>query len=214
MMSLGTCLRVIAIGGAVVVSAASAKRPNTGAKYAGSGNEPPQAHAMAPSAAVGLWKSTFGPVKIELDEQHGPGQVRGIWYYKRDDEEVIGDFAGQLRGNVLRFKWREPAKPSNLTGTGYLVFDQRGQRFNGKWWTNNKDRTGTWTGWRQRSNAQPVPRQPDPNDPDGANPDNGSEPPPPPPDDGTDTRPPPPPEPPANGGGAKPYPAGTTLPPM
>ncbi len=178
---------------------------------------------MAPSAAVGLWKTTFGPVKIELDDKRGPGQVRGIWFYKRGGEQVVGDFGGQLRGNVLQFTWREPAKPNNLTGSGYLVFDQRGQRFHGKWWTNAKDRTGTWTGWRHgQQNRQPDNRQPyPPRQPDNRQPY---------PNDGYDRRPPPPTSPPndpyGNGGGNRPppptqppagnapYPSGTSLPPM
>jgi len=170
---------------------------------------------MAPSAAVGLWKTTFGPVKIEVDDKQGPGQVRGIWYYKRGNQEVVGDFGGQLRGNVLQFTWREPNKPANLTGSGYLVFDQRGQRFHGKWWTQSKDRTGTWSGWRhgQRNrqpdnNRPPPPRQPYGND--------GYDRRPPPPNDpygtGDSRRPPPPTSPPATGTGG--YGEPTRQPPM
>lgn len=173
---LATGLRLTAIASAVVLSAASAQQrtdPNTPYSPASSGEAPPP-RAMAPAAATGLWKTTFGPVKIELDNANA-GQVRGIWYYKRGTEEVIGDFGGQLRGNVLQFQWREPAQPQNLTGSGYLVFDPRGQRFHGKWWTESRDRSGTWTGWRAGRGAgnTPPPAQP-PADPNGPTDPSGS----------------------------------------
>jgi hypothetical protein len=126
---------------------------------------------MESSRALGLWKSSFGAVKIEEDPSKGAagsGFLQGIWRYERAGQEVIGYFGGNLRGNVLEFQWSEPGTPTDLVGQGYVVFDPAGQRFSGRWWTTARDRTGEWTGWRQE--AQPRPPEP-PTDPYGRAPD-------------------------------------------
>ncbi|MBX3158842.1 MAG: hypothetical protein KF773_22940 [Deltaproteobacteria bacterium] len=110
---------------------------------------PPQ--QMDPARALGLWKSTFGAVKIEADPSKGgieAGAVQGVWVYTRQGQEVIGYFAGNLRGNVLNFRWQEPSNPP-LVGEGYLVFDQGGRQYSGRWWSEHRDRVGDWNGWRQ-----------------------------------------------------------------
>jgi hypothetical protein len=112
---------------------------------------PPQAQPMEPGMALGLWRSTFGAVKIEPDSGKGgiqSGALQGVWVYQRQGQEVIGYFAGQLRGNVLQFRWQEPNDPP-LTGEGYLVFDVQGRQYNGRWWSDRRDRVGDWNGWRQ-----------------------------------------------------------------
>jgi hypothetical protein len=106
---------------------------------------------MDGSHATGLWKSTFGAVKIEADEAQGglaAGAVQGAWVYQREGQEVVGLFAGSLRGNVLQFRWQEPNNPP-LTGAGFLVFDPAGRQFSGRWWSDRRDRVGDWNGWRQ-----------------------------------------------------------------
>jgi hypothetical protein len=115
---------------------------------------------MDPGQALGLWRSTFGAVKIEADNSKGGlqvGAVQGVWVYQRQGQEVIGYFAGNLRGNVLQFRWQEPNNPP-LTGEGYLVFDVGGRQYSGRWWSDRRDRVGDWNGWRQSSApvAQPV----------------------------------------------------------
>jgi hypothetical protein len=105
---------------------------------------------MEPAAALGLWRSTFGAVKIEADNSKGglqTGAVQGVWIYQRQGQEVIGYFSGNLRGNVLQFRWQEPNNPP-LTGEGYLVFDTQGRQYSGRWWSDRRDRVGDWNGWR------------------------------------------------------------------
>jgi hypothetical protein len=110
--------------------------------------------------AVGLWRSTFGAVKIEPDDSKGgldAGSLHGVWVYQRQGQEIIGYFAGNLRGNVLQFRWQEPDEPP-LTGEGYLVFDVQGRQYSGRWWSDKRDRVGDWNGWRQAhaQGAQPY----------------------------------------------------------
>ncbi len=111
--------------------------------------QPPAAQGMDPRLAHGLWKTTFGAVKIE-DESSG--RLHGVWTYPRGAEQVVGYFAGTLDGNVLRLTWREPAQPApgapQLGGEGWIVFEPTGARFTGRWWTSTRDRQGDWNGWR------------------------------------------------------------------
>lgn len=112
---------------------------------------------MEASAALGLWQTNFGAVKIEADNSKGglqAGSVQGVWVYQRQGAEVVGYFAGNLRGNVLQFRWQEPNNPP-LTGEGFLVFDPQGRQYNGRWWSDRKDRVGDWNGWR-KPQSQPA----------------------------------------------------------
>jgi len=113
---------------------------------------------MDPVAATGLWQSSFGSVKIELDSNRGYGALMGVWRYELDGQAIIGFFSGVAQGNVLRFAWKEPAEPSPLVGHGELVFSVDGQSFTGKWWTDQRDRSGEWKGWR----AAAMPSAPPP----------------------------------------------------
>jgi hypothetical protein len=160
-MSVGNVARVIAVLAACVAAAGSASStssssqnpPTAGPEGAGGPNgqggaPPPQ--QMEADRALGLWRSTFGAVKIEADNSHGglaSGSVQGIWVYQRQGQEVVGYFSGNLRGNVLQFRWQEPNEPP-LTGEGYLVFDVQGRQYSGRWWSDRRDRVGDWNGWR------------------------------------------------------------------
>ena len=106
---------------------------------------------MAPASALGLWRSDFGPVKIEMDSSGPSGRLMGIWLYERNGQEVIGFFAGNLRGNVLDITWHDPAEPQDLTGSGYVTFEPSGTTFSGKLWTQDGTRTYDWNGWRVQS---------------------------------------------------------------
>ena len=159
-MTLGQLVRILAVAAACVVAGASASSTSntTGAadpQY-GSGGPPP-AQAMDPARALGLWKSTFGAVKIEADNRDGglqAGAVQGVWEYQRQGQDVIGLFWGKLQGNVLQFRWQEPASPP-LTGEGYIVFDTEGRQYSGRWWSDSRDRVGDWNGWRQQGQQNP-----------------------------------------------------------
>ena len=117
---------------------------------------------MDPARALGLWRSTFGAVKIEADNSKGglqTGSVQGIWVYQRQGQEVVGYFAGNLRGNVMQFHWQEPNNPP-LTGQGYVVFGADGRQYSGRWWTEHKDRIGDWNGWREAAAQQQYGQDP------------------------------------------------------
>lgn len=185
-MSAGNVARVVAVLAACVAAAGSAtSSSNHDQSFAGSSSQsgPPPPQQMEATRALGLWRSTFGAVKIEPDASRGgldSGNLQGIWVYQRQGQEVIGYFAGNLRGNVLQFRWQEPNDPP-LTGEGFLVFDQQGRQYSGRWWSDKRDRVGDWSGWRQatppRGGAPVEPGSPDaagaPSGPD--RPDGGDE---------------------------------------
>jgi hypothetical protein len=161
--------RALVVAAACFAAMASASSSQNSTVSQGSyANSPPVPQAMASSAALGLWMSSFGAVKIEEDLSRGPagaGHVHGAWTYqdRNTQREVIGYFTGSLRGNVLEFRWHEPANPAPLVGSGYLAFDPMGRSFRGRWRTDTGDRVGDWDGWRQNaSGAAPQP-QPYPN---------------------------------------------------
>jgi hypothetical protein len=163
-MKLADLARALAVAAAVVAAAASAtSTQNNAAQQSGyPGNDPPQPSQMDPSRAIGLWKSTFGAVKIEADAQNGgmqTGNVQGAWVYDRRGEQVVGVFYGSLRGNVLQFHWQEPGNPP-LVGEGFLVFDPSGRQYSGRWWSESHDRTGDWNGWRQGMEPNQQQQQP------------------------------------------------------
>lgn len=156
-MTLANVARVVAVLAACAAAVGSASSssntpsPPAGAPQAQPLGSPPPPQGMDPGQALGLWRSTFGAVKIEADSSKGglqTGAVQGVWVYQRQGQEVVGYFAGNLRGNVLQFRWQEPNNPP-LTGEGYLVFDAGGRQYSGRWWSDRRDRVGDWNGWRQ-----------------------------------------------------------------
>jgi hypothetical protein len=158
--------------GAALGSASSSQNapppyPPPVAPYGGQVTRPPPPVPMDASSALGLWRSSWGAVKIEPDAQRGAGFVHGVFVYTQDGREVVGYFGGRLEGNVLDLTWEEPAQSGPLQGAGYLVFDPAGQRFAGRWWTNARDRAGEWNGSRQPPGNGPQALPPVPGDTDG-----------------------------------------------
>jgi hypothetical protein len=164
-MTLGNVARVLAVLAACVAAFGSASSNNQNTSMMPQHGQqvqgPPPPQQMEPARALGLWRSTFGAVKIEGDNSKGgieSGSLQGVWVYNRRGQEVIGYFAGNLRGNVLQFRWQEPNNPP-LTGEGYLVFDPQGRQYSGRWWSDRRDRIGDWNGWRQAAQSDPYGQQ-------------------------------------------------------
>ena len=189
-MTPSNVARVLSVAAAVVLAGASASSSSNQNQNASmmpqygqpQGGGPPPPQQMEPGRVLGLWRSTFGAVKIEADNSKGGlqvGAVQGVWVYQRQGQEVIGYFAGNLRGNVLQFRWQEPgaAGAPPLNGEGWLQFDTAGRQYSGRWWTDRRDRVGDWNGWRQGGDAeQPQYTQPGPDESGG--PYGGQQPPP------------------------------------
>ena len=178
MMSPSNLARVLFVGAAVVLAAASASSNQNNDQNASmmpqygqpQGGGPPVPQQMEPGRVLGLWRSTFGAVKIEADNSKGglaSGAIQGVWVYQRQGQEVIGYFAGSLRGNVVQFRWQEPGAQGGppLNGEGWLQFDTAGRQYSGRWWTDRRDRVGDWNGWRQPGEGEPQYDQQPTNDP-------------------------------------------------
>jgi hypothetical protein len=157
-MNFGNVARVLTVAAAcaAALGSASSTSNNGPAQAQYSQNSPPPPQQMDSARALGLWRSTFGAVKIEADNAHGgiqAGALQGVWMYQRQGQDVIGYFYGTLSGNVLKFSWQEPNNPP-LTGQGYIVFEQTGRQYSGRWWSDKHDRVGDWNGWRQADGSQ------------------------------------------------------------
>jgi len=152
--TLGNVARITAVTAACIAAVGSAssnqnQNPSMMAPQNNQNSAPPP-RDMEAGRALGLWRSSFGAVKIEADDANGGlerGAIQGVWVYQRNNQEVVGYFNGSLRGNVLNFRWQEPNNPP-LTGEGYLVFDPQGRQYTGRWWTDRRDRVGDWNGRR------------------------------------------------------------------
>jgi hypothetical protein len=160
-MNLGNLARVLTIAAAftAAVGSATSNTSNQPQQPQNAQSSPPPPQEMDAARSLGLWHSTFGAVKIDADNSKGglqSGAVQGVWQYQRQGADVIGYFYGSLRGNVLQFHWQEPGSNSSppLTGEGYLVFEQTGRQYSGRWWSDRRDRVGDWNGWRQSSGQQ------------------------------------------------------------
>jgi hypothetical protein len=183
-MKLGNVARVALVAAAwfAAVGSATSGSNNDPQNTANAQTNAPQSQQMDGQRALGLWRSTFGAVKIDADNSHGgiaAGAVHGVWQYQRQGQDVIGYFYGTLQGNVLHFKWQEPASPP-LTGEGYIQFDASGRQYSGRWWSDRKDRVGDWNGWRQQPGQPGDPQQPQygqQGDPNGQYPQGGYPPP-------------------------------------
>jgi hypothetical protein len=163
-MNLGNVARVVTVAAACIAAlgSASSNTSNGPAQPQYQQNSPPPAQPMDAARALGLWRTTFGAVKIEADSSHGglqAGALQGVWMYQRQGQEVIGYFYGTLSGNVLKFRWQEPNNPP-LTGEGYIVFEQTGRQYSGRWWSDKRDRMGDWNGSRPADASQPYAAQP------------------------------------------------------
>jgi hypothetical protein len=141
-------LRIGMLFAALVFTTATSSKNRAPANYPAREAQytPPAPEPMDWGKALGMYRSSFGPVKIEIEPDLGPPNVHGVWVYDREGKEVIGYFSGQLNGNVLELEWQEPADPEPLRGQGFLVFHSDGTGFYGKWWTTDRDRSGDWTG--------------------------------------------------------------------
>jgi hypothetical protein len=161
-MNFGNVARVLTISAACFAAVGSAtSNTNNGpaAQQQSQMESPPPPQQMDAARALGLWRSTFGAVKIEADNSHGglqAGAIQGVWMYQRQGQDVIGLFYGTLQGNVLKFRWQEPGNPP-LTGEGYLVFEASGRQYSGRWWTDKRDRVGDWNGSRAATEASGQP---------------------------------------------------------
>jgi len=160
-MNLGNLARVLTIAAActAAVGSATSNSSNPPQQPQTAQNSPPPPQEMEAARSLGLWRSTFGAVKIEADNSKGgiqTGAVQGVWQYQRQGADVVGYFFGTLRGNVLQFRWQEPGsnQAGPLTGEGFLVFEQTGRQYSGRWWSDKRDRVGDWNGWRQASAQQ------------------------------------------------------------
>lgn len=109
----------------------------------------PPARPMATGLLLGAWDSNFGAMRIEADESRGGlarGAVSGSWTYWDPSaiREVRGFFKGTQDGTVVRLSWREGEE----SGDGFLELSPTGDAFSGRWWNNERTKTGAWRGWR------------------------------------------------------------------
>ena len=157
-MAASSRIAVLSLGLVFVVGSAGTNQRSQPPPPAAAGTQDaPASRPMDVRAATGVWKSNFGPVKIQEDDKT-PGHLMGVWVYdNKEGQEVIGFFSGPVDGNVLNFNWQEPSSPQPLRGSGYLQFSPDGRTYSGRWWTVDRSRQGQWNGWRTEDAQPDVP---------------------------------------------------------
>lgn len=98
------------------------------------------------SKISGDWQTPFG--KVTLQEKGG-NQVSGKYKYTNFERgNIVGEFTGNLRNNVVAFEWQEtPYKLPLQKGKGVLIFGESCKEFYGSYGTENSTSNfGNWQG--------------------------------------------------------------------
>lgn len=118
---------------------------------------PPAPRVLNPRLALGWWRTELGSLRIAPRAGDHGKRVAGAWRFQDGPWADIGLLCGELEGNVLRFRWQEPAAKEPSAGEGYLVFERDGAGFTGSAWSASGNRGGQWTGRRDDATGSPEP---------------------------------------------------------
>ena len=129
----------IGIGGVILVTM-------IGANYLTAPDSTPDSNLACKSKITGDWQTPLG--KMHLEEK-GNEQVLGKYAYSNFERgNIIGEFTGKLRNNVITFDWLEtPLKQPKQQGKGVLVFSENCKEFYGSYGTGDSTNNfGNWQG--------------------------------------------------------------------
>jgi hypothetical protein len=87
---------------------------------------------------TGRWFTTFGRMELVQSGEH----VKGT-YSAYQDDAIQNEIAGEVGGDVLKFRYREPY----ATGTGWFKLKRHGM-FSGRWIEDNRGVGSFWHGHR------------------------------------------------------------------
>jgi len=129
----------IGIAGVILVSM-------LGAHYLIAPESTPDSNLTCKSKIGGDWQTPLG--KLTLEEK-GNDQVSGKYAYSNFERgNIMGEFTGKLRNNVITFDWQEtPLQQPNQQGKGMLVFSENCKEFYGSYGTGDSTNNfGNWQG--------------------------------------------------------------------
>jgi hypothetical protein len=136
-------LFVVGIGGIVLVTM-------LGTYYLTAPESTPDSNLACKSKITGDWQTPLG--KLSLEEK-GNEEVLGKYAYSNFERgNIMGEFRGKLRNNVITFDWQETPKQQSLQqpkqqGKGVLVFSENCKEFYGSYGTGDSTNNfGNWQG--------------------------------------------------------------------
>jgi hypothetical protein len=106
----------------------------------------PDSNLACKSKITGDWQTPLG--KMHLEEKDN-AQVLGKYTYSNFERgNIIGEFTGKLRNNVITFDWQEtPLKQPKQRGKGLLIFSENCKGFYGSYGTGDSTNNfGNWQG--------------------------------------------------------------------
>ena len=137
--SVSGLLFAIGIGGVILVTM-------LGAHYLTAPESTPDSNLACKSKITGDWQTPLG--KMHLEEK-GNEQVLGKYAYSNFERgNIMGEFTGKLRNNVITFDWQEtPLQQPKQQGKGMLVFGENCKEFYGSYGTGDSTNNfGNWQG--------------------------------------------------------------------
>lgn len=132
-------LFAVGIGGVILVTI-------LGAHYLTAPDSTPDSNLACKSKIGGDWQTPLG--KLTLEEK-GNEQVSGKYAYSNFERgNIMGEFTGKLRNNVITFDWHEtPLQQPKQQGKGVLVFSENCKEFYGSYGTGDSTNNfGNWQG--------------------------------------------------------------------
>ena len=129
----------IGIGGVILVTM-------LGVNYLTAPESTPDSNLACKSKIGGDWQTPLG--KLHLEEK-GNEQVLGKYAYSNFERgNIMGEFTGKLRNNVIAFDWQEtPLQKPKQQGKGVLVFSENCKEFYGSYGTGDSTNNfGNWQG--------------------------------------------------------------------
>ena len=137
--SVSGLLFAIGIGGVILVTM-------LGAHYLTAPESTPDSNLACKSKITGDWQTPLG--KMHLEEK-GNEQVLGKYAYSNFERgNIMGEFTGKLRNNVITFDWQEtPLQQPKQQGKGMLVFGENCKEFYGSYGAGDSTNNfGNWQG--------------------------------------------------------------------
>ncbi len=138
-LSASSLLLAVGIGGVVVVTM-------LGTHYLTAPESTPDSNLACKSKITGDWQTPLG--KMHLEEKSHE-EVFGKYVYSNFERgNIMGEFRGKLRNNVINFDWQEtPLEQPKQQGKGVLIFSENCKEFYGSYGTGGSTNNfGNWQG--------------------------------------------------------------------
>ena len=147
-LSVSSLLFAVGISGVVLVSM-------LGANYLTAPDSTPDSNLACKSKITGDWQTPLGKLNLEVKSNE---EVLGKYAYSNFERgNIMGEFRGKLRNNVITFDWQEtPLQQPKQQGKGVLIFSENCKEFYGSYGTGGS--TNNFGNWQGSNIPQNIPK--------------------------------------------------------